>query len=101
VDEAGAAVGGHELAGEEGAGLGIEPAEVVHGVASDRAGEVGAVIGFAQPVTEQSLGVFGYIRLIQESEPRSLEEGFYQVKSDKVFAPVGRVEQPVRNVRPI
>ena len=42
MDQAGAAVGGDELAGQEGAGLGEEAAEMVHRVAGDGAGEVGA-----------------------------------------------------------
>ena len=46
VDEAGAALGGDEVARQERARLGEEPAEVVHRVAGDGAGEVGA---FATP----------------------------------------------------
>ena len=42
VDEAGAGVGGDEIAGQERARLGEEPAEVVHRVAGDGSGEVGA-----------------------------------------------------------
>ena len=47
VDEAGAAVGGDEVAGQERPRLGEEPAEVVHRVAGDGAGEVGAFDDFA------------------------------------------------------
>ena len=43
VDEAGAAVGGDEVAGQEMAGRGEEAAEGVHGVAGGGAGEVSAV----------------------------------------------------------
>ena len=42
VDEAGALVGGDEVAGQERARLGEEAAELVHRVAGDGAGEVGA-----------------------------------------------------------
>ena len=42
MDEAGALIGGDELAGQEGAGLGEEAAEMVHRMAGDGAGEVGA-----------------------------------------------------------
>ncbi len=42
MDQAGAAVGGDEVAGQEGAGPGEEAAEMVHRVAGDGAGEVGA-----------------------------------------------------------
>ncbi len=38
VDKAGAAVGGDEIARQHRARLGIEPAEVVHGVATDGTG---------------------------------------------------------------
>jgi hypothetical protein len=44
VDEAGAAVGGDEIAGQERARGGVEPAEVVHRVAGDGAGKVGAFV---------------------------------------------------------
>ena len=54
VDEAGAGVGGDELAGQERARLGEEAAEVVHRVAGDGAGEVGA-----------------FDRLLTESRPSS------------------------------
>src|SRR5690606_13810807 len=40
MDEAGAGVGGDEVAGEQRAGLGEEATEMVHRVAGDRAGEV-------------------------------------------------------------
>ena len=40
VDEAGAGVGGDMVAGQEGAGLGEEAAEMVHRVAGDGAGEL-------------------------------------------------------------
>ena len=40
MDQAGAAVGGDEVAGQEGAGPGEEAAEMVHRVAGDGAGEV-------------------------------------------------------------
>jgi hypothetical protein len=40
VNEAGALIGGDEIAGKERAGLGEEAAEMVHRVAGDRAGEV-------------------------------------------------------------
>ncbi len=43
MDESGAAVGGDEIAREEWARLGEEPAEVVHRVAGDGAGEFGAL----------------------------------------------------------
>ena len=42
MDEAGALVGGDEVAGQERARLGEEAAELVHRVAGDGAGEVGA-----------------------------------------------------------
>ena len=42
VDEAGALVGGDEVAGQERPRLGEEAAELVHRVAGDGAGEVGA-----------------------------------------------------------
>src|SRR5690606_37737726 len=42
VDEAGAALGGDELARQERPRLGVKPAEVVHRVAGNGAGEVGA-----------------------------------------------------------
>ena len=42
VDEPGAGVGGDEIARQERPRLGEEPAEVVHRVAGDGAGEVGA-----------------------------------------------------------
>ena len=51
VDEAGAGIGGDEVAGQERARLGEEPAEVVHRVAGDGAGEVGA---FAAPQRRHS-----------------------------------------------
>src|SRR4029079_3823718 len=44
VDEARALVGGDEVAGEEWPRPGEEPAELVHRVASDRAGEFGAFV---------------------------------------------------------
>ncbi len=42
MDQAGAAVGGDKVAGQERAGLGEEAAELVHRVAGDGAGEVRA-----------------------------------------------------------
>src|SRR6185369_14720522 len=42
VNEAGALVGGDEIAGEERPRPGEEPAELVHGVANDGAREIGA-----------------------------------------------------------
>jgi hypothetical protein len=45
MDQPGAALGGDEVAGQEWAGFGKEPAEVVHRVAGDGSGEVGALAG--------------------------------------------------------
>jgi hypothetical protein len=47
MDKAGAAVGGDEIAGQERAGLGKEAAQMVHRVAGDGSGEVGAFAGKA------------------------------------------------------
>ena len=43
MDEAGALIGRDEIAGQERARLGEEPAEMVHRVARDGAGELGAL----------------------------------------------------------
>ena len=51
MDQAGAAVGGDELAGQEGAGPREEAAEMVHRVAGDGAGEFGA-FQFSRHVAE-------------------------------------------------
>ena len=51
MDEAGAGVGGDEIAGQERAGLGEEAAEMVHRVAGDGAGEVGAFDQHRQSMT--------------------------------------------------
>ena len=67
VDEAGALVGGDEVAGQERARLGEEAAELVHRVAGDGAGEVGA---FARPLWHYARGAHRFESSLAASSSR-------------------------------
>src|SRR3546814_4383709 len=77
MDEAGAAVGGDEIAREEGAGACEEAAEMVHRVAGDGAGEVGAFEQlFVFKVVEAERELLG--RRFSQSGVESLAKCFKQ-----------------------
>src|SRR5690606_36339812 len=94
VHEAGAAVSGDELAGEEGARFGEEAAEMMHRVARDGAGEVGALddlfVEKAQQLTE-AITEFGPVGG-RDAALQAFDESRKQVLRDKEFPADGKAQ---------